>query len=271
MRWTAVVFTTAIVLSVVARHTSAQTPGSAVLHIREVGTGSTEATVEIGDILHVEAFVDTRGAGIVEVSLLLTFDDRYLQLVPAGTEQRDGETVTLPFKPGGWLDEGPVRNGTAGDRIGDSAANQVPGFQIRYEEIISLRQGGLAVYWDGVLATFDLRAVERAPADPTRIVNAGSLVGIGFTYYRVYNTSMSYGFATSEEMTVYVVDPVRALDLDADGKVDFDDFLAFAAHYGTAAGDRGFSYTYDFNHSGRIDFTDFLMLARNYGSQVPQD
>ena len=157
-----------------------------------------------------------------------------------------------------------------GDSIGNSAANQVPGFQIRYGEAIALAHGGWPMNENGVLAAFDVRAIERPQADSTRVTNTGSVPGIGFTHYRLFG-NVSYTFQTVEAMTVFVVDPVRALDLDDDGQVDFDDFLAFAAHYGTAAGDRGFSYTYDFNHSGGIDFSDFLVLARNYGSQVPQD
>ena len=48
-------------------------------------------------------------------------------------------------------------------------------------------------------------------------------------------------------------------DFNADGKVDFLDFLAFAQNYGTT------SAAYDLDGSGRVDFADFLQFVKSYG------
>lgn len=58
-----------------------------------------------------------------------------------------------------------------------------------------------------------------------------------------------------------------AADFNGDGKVDFDDFLAFARAFGKAQGDEGYDARMDLNSSGgRIDFDDFLAFVRAFGS-----
>ena len=54
-------------------------------------------------------------------------------------------------------------------------------------------------------------------------------------------------------------------DATLDGKVDFSDLVALAAHYGntTATWEEG-----DFNHDGVVNFADLVTLAANYGQTL---
>lgn len=49
---------------------------------------------------------------------------------------------------------------------------------------------------------------------------------------------------------------------DADPKVDFNDFVAFAQSFGTSAGMESFDLRADFNGDDTVNFTDFVMLRR---------
>lgn len=54
-------------------------------------------------------------------------------------------------------------------------------------------------------------------------------------------------------------------DYDGSGTVAFEDFLLFAAAFGTRQGEDGFASQFDLHADGLIDFTDFLVFASNFG------
>ena len=58
---------------------------------------------------------------------------------------------------------------------------------------------------------------------------------------------------------------VLASDFDADGDVDFDDFFAFAAAFGTRRGEFGFDAKFDLASNGQVDFDDFFAFAAEFG------
>lgn len=60
--------------------------------------------------------------------------------------------------------------------------------------------------------------------------------------------------------------PASESDFDGDGTVGFGDFLAFAARFGSVAGDSGFEPAFDLDGSGAVDFPDFLILVEAFGS-----
>lgn len=51
-------------------------------------------------------------------------------------------------------------------------------------------------------------------------------------------------------------------DANADGKVDFADFLSFSAAF------KNNTLTFDFNNNGRVDFPDFLIFATSFGQDI---
>lgn len=55
-------------------------------------------------------------------------------------------------------------------------------------------------------------------------------------------------------------------DFNADGKVDFKDFLLFAQNFGKKGGD---SVRFDLNSDGVVGFTDFLLFAAEFGKAQP--
>ena len=67
----------------------------------------------------------------------------------------------------------------------------------------------------------------------------------------------------------FVVRALLAGDFDGDGMVDFDDFLAFVAHFGTSSGEEGFEEEFDLTGDGKIDFDDFFAFVSNFGRTSP--
>lgn len=57
-------------------------------------------------------------------------------------------------------------------------------------------------------------------------------------------------------------------DFNVDGQVDFADFIAFAAHFGLAAGSDDFDPKFDLNADSAISFPDFLIFAAAFGQSV---
>lgn len=57
-------------------------------------------------------------------------------------------------------------------------------------------------------------------------------------------------------------------DNDADGDVDYDDFINFAGAYGSKIGDRNYDPNCDFDNDGDVDFDDFIFLAYHYGMSI---
>jgi len=54
-------------------------------------------------------------------------------------------------------------------------------------------------------------------------------------------------------------------DFNNDDVIDFDDFIAFAAAYGSVLGDANYDVIGDFNDDDAIDFDDFIAFAAVYG------
>ena len=57
-------------------------------------------------------------------------------------------------------------------------------------------------------------------------------------------------------------------DFDADGRVDFSDFLLFADGYGVVLSDMQFNARYDLDGNDRVGFADFLIFAAIYGRHL---
>lgn len=54
-------------------------------------------------------------------------------------------------------------------------------------------------------------------------------------------------------------------DFDNSGRVDFPDFLVFAAAFGKSTGQSGFDVKFDLDNSGSVDFPDFLKFVTEFG------
>jgi len=59
-------------------------------------------------------------------------------------------------------------------------------------------------------------------------------------------------------------------DFNADGVVDFQDFLAFAQVFGGREGDGKYSARFDLTQDGSVGFSDFLEFAAAFGTRVDQ-
>ncbi len=54
-------------------------------------------------------------------------------------------------------------------------------------------------------------------------------------------------------------------DVNADGTVDFGDFVLFAQGFGTGCGEEGYDVRYDLDGDGAIGFGDFVIFAGAFG------
>ncbi len=59
--------------------------------------------------------------------------------------------------------------------------------------------------------------------------------------------------------------PVFIVNLEGDMTVGFDDFMAFAAAYGTSEDADAWNVQADLNDDGRVDFADFILFVGSYG------
>ena len=57
----------------------------------------------------------------------------------------------------------------------------------------------------------------------------------------------------------------RTGDFDANGQVDFADFLNFASAFGTNVGMADYKTDFDFDSDGQVAFPDFLTFASVFG------
>ena len=57
-------------------------------------------------------------------------------------------------------------------------------------------------------------------------------------------------------------------DVNADGQVDFEDFVVFAQGFGTSRGDAGYDSRYDLDGDGTVGFSDFVIFAGAFGLET---
>ena len=63
---------------------------------------------------------------------------------------------------------------------------------------------------------------------------------------------------------------VQRLDANANGVVDFADFLRFSQQFGLQVGDPSFADAFDVDDNGTIDFIDFVTFTKYFGQVVGQ-
>ena len=58
-------------------------------------------------------------------------------------------------------------------------------------------------------------------------------------------------------------------DFSRDNKVDFDDFFAFADHFGTDSSNPEWNRVFDITYDNKVDFDDFFVFADQFGEGLP--
>ncbi len=67
------------------------------------------------------------------------------------------------------------------------------------------------------------------------------------------------------DIAPYITPQFAAADFDRDGTVGFQDFLQFAAQFGTSQGDAGYDARFDLDGDGAVGFSDLLIFAERFG------
>jgi hypothetical protein len=210
--------------------------GRADLTLRQRTTNTSTPAVKVGDELEVEAFVIGNGESVTQVTFFLSFDDTYLELIPVGTRVQNGITITTAWTKGEWLGGTPFYNDTLGDAIGNSAANQIPRFQIRYTELIQKFQGApqRVAIGNGVAARFRVRVIRKPPSGTTQIsIDRSSPSGGETGYFINGEPGITYNYRNMKEMTVSVeglkltslIPDVYILPGQVDTTLDLDAYL----------------------------------------------
>lgn len=156
----------------------------------------------------------------------------------------------------GWVtpDAGLVLRSTGG--VIDVKTIEIQG------ENLSIREDS---FFDSVLADSNTRVIigfehfHSAAGDSFAVG-----VDVGCNHDREIDVTVGDAANDVYELKVPVYDRAHG-DLNASGTVDFEDFLAMAANFGS--GSAGYSGG-DIDGNGNVDFADFLTLARSYGESV---
>ena len=192
-------FVYALVLLGLSGLVEAAKPGRANLFVRQVGTENRTPTVQVGDVLHVELFLEGRNEEITGVALYLEFDDRYLRLIPAAT------TPLRPFTAGTYLRGVVAANNTMDDVIGNSMANNVPLFQLFYnEDIPGTGNSQRVAVGNGVVATFRLEVISKPPEGGTNINLRPIFGGSESGYFVRGDPGSVYSFNTFNTLSVRI-------------------------------------------------------------------
>ena len=180
--------------------------GQSRLILRKIGTTGSISTIEakVGDIITVELFIEGREERLTGVEIFLEFDDQYLQLTPDTTVPE-----LTPFRQGVFLRGTVFQNNTLGDFIGSSLNNNIPFFQLYYQEETprNAEDGAQrSAVGDGVLATFKLRVIRSHPEKTTavRVIRA-SPTGSETGYFKLEDPGSVYAFDMIRDLTIQTV------------------------------------------------------------------
>ena len=59
---------------------------------------------------------------------------------------------------------------------------------------------------------------------------------------------------------------MRSADFNGDRQVDFQDFLAFARHFGLTSDSASYDGKFDLDGDGQVNFADFIAFAQAFGA-----
>ena len=113
------------------------------------------------------------------------------------------------------------------------------------------------------LAIVNKSSSQSSPTSTITTVNGSSTQTSSPKTTTVVNKSSSQSSSETAPINVRIKG-----DIDADGDVDFDDFIIFAGDYGTEVGEALYDPRSDLDDDGRISFDDFIIFAANYGKTV---
>jgi len=136
---------------------------AARLELRQVGTGTSDTSVLVGDEIEVELWVDSENQPLSGAAVFLSFDSDYLQLVEEDRAEQGG---FQPFAPGRFLANGEIFRNYLLDE--EDPAASATGIQLDYSVVRAADQG------EGPIATFRLRALAPAPEMLVRIDESGA-------------------------------------------------------------------------------------------------
>ena len=161
-------------------------PGRSNLIIRHRSTGESTVNALVGTTIPVEVFIEGDGESITGSQVFLTFNDDGLELIPAGFDNQSG--LPIPFTSGGYINGVSFENNTISDQIGNSDANGLPDFQLRYFENLQSTPFGSPspVVGNGALCRFNLRVTNKPISNSVSIrVESVSPVGSETGYFKV--------------------------------------------------------------------------------------
>lgn len=207
--------------------------GKSNLFIRKSGDPSLNYSAEVGEIITVEIYIEGKGELITGLAAFLTFDDKYLELVPAAMS----EGRPIPFRQGGWMQGTVHNNDSLGDAIGNSLQNGIPNFQVYYFENTQRGFGGdqRVAVGNGPIAYMNLRVIKKPAGGNTTIrLNQISPVGSESGYFLRDDPGNTYRFSVVRNLQVTVTGLDFSVELpdltmlpgEVDSSLDLDEYVS---------------------------------------------
>ena len=105
-----------------------------------------------------------------------------------------------------------------------------------------------------------------AMADALVAADSSGLDGVLFWWDDAHAFSHDAFRSAADGLDDPVADPGDpSPDFDGDGRVDFNDFIAFASRFGSSVGEDGFDSRFDLDQDRVIGFGDFLLFVAAFG------
>ncbi|MDE2890627.1 MAG: hypothetical protein OXR72_20700, partial [Gemmatimonadota bacterium] len=171
----------------------------------------------------------------------------------AAGRQIQGYTIelALPGKTfGSYVDDV-----SGADLNGNALLSRVSGSGNSTLSMLSL--SAVAIPSSGFLGQANLGVSRALTSSDSLTVQSASIAGPG----GVQNLDVADAVLTFMRATAQCLG-----DFDGNNKVNFSDFILFAAGFGARSGDAEFNATLDLDESGAIDFSDFILFASQFGT-----
>ena len=140
----------------------------------------------------------------------------------------------------------------SGTSFTGASLSSIPGRPVLSALLISTP----AVPANGYLGQIDLQVTNTLEAGTTLIVKAASMADL----------SGQQDSLDVSNAVITIADISLTADFDGDFDVDFADFLAFVAVFGSSSSDANYDARMDLNDDGIINFADFLIFVGVFGT-----
>ena len=160
------------------------------------------------------------------------------------------------------LDENTIRlwDWARGTEIGVLEGHERGVYTVAYSPDRNILASGS---WDETIKLWDVDARKEIAT----LRHPGGILSVAFSFYKPILASRGWdGTVLVWDVSPFVTPLTPDPDFDDNGKVDFTDFVRFAAEFGYSHGDAGYDARFDLDGDGEVGFSDFVIFAKAFGT-----